>query len=449
LKIRMPATVKMVLDSLHAKGYEAYAVGGCVRDTILGRKPGDWDITTSALPQQVKAIFPKTVDTGIEHGTVTVLVGGGAHEVTTYRIDGEYRDCRHPEEVTFTASLAEDLKRRDFTINAMAYNDEEGLIDLYGGMDDLQKKMIRCVGDPMERFGEDALRILRAIRFSAQLSFNIDPETIAGIIRLAPNLEKISAERIATELLKLIESDHPEYLEVAYEAGVTKIILPEFDACMQTPQNCPYHMYDVGRHTLAAMKAVQATKVLRLTMLLHDIAKPKMRTTDEAGVDHFKKHPEVGAEMARQIMRRLKLDNDTIRQVHTLILYHDWRMEPSAKTVRRAVSVVGPDLFPLLIKVQTADAMAQSDYRRDETLVRIIRVSQIFDRIKSEGQCVTLKQLSINGKDLIALGVPAGPAIGEILQKALDTVLDDPEMNKKELLLKCLSGDIQNHTKSL
>lgn len=435
LKIRMPATVRGILDSLHAKGFEAYIVGGCVRDSVLGKRPHDWDITTSAKPGEVKAIFPRTVDTGIKHGTVTVLIGSRAHEVTTYRIDGEYQDGRHPERVTFTASLSEDLKRRDFTINAMAYNDEEGLIDPFDGMDDLQKKVIRCVGNAEDRFSEDALRILRAIRFSAQLGFGIDVGTITGIVKMAPNIARISAERICSELMKLITSDHPDYLKIAYEAGITRIILPEFDAMMKTPQNNPHHMYNVGEHTLASMKLIKNDPVLRLTMLLHDTGKPECRTTDENGTDHFYGHAEKSEQIAVKVMRRLKLDNDTISTVRTLVRYHDYRISPSEKQVRKLIHAVGKDLFPLLICVQEADTMAQSEYMRIEKLQKIMQVAQTAEKIFREDQCVSLKDLAINGNDLLAAGVPKGPEIGRKLNEALEDVLDCPEHNTKEYLM--------------
>ena len=437
MKIQMPASVKAVLDMLHTNGYEAYAVGGCVRDSILGRTPDDWDITTSALPEQVKAIFRKTVDTGIQHGTVTVLMGGGAHEVTTYRIDGEYRDGRHPEGVTFTRSLSEDLKRRDFTINAMAYNDREGLVDLHDGLADLTRKQIRCVGDPMERFSEDALRIMRAIRFSAQLNFRIEAETLNAVRTLAPTLAKISAERICTELLKLIRSGHPEYLELAYETGVTAVFLPEFDRTMVTPQNTPHHCYSVGRHILKSMQEVPADRVLRLTMLLHDIGKPDYRTTDETGRDHFKRHPEGSALLAKQILRRLKLDNDTIDRVTLLVLYHDWRVLPEKKAVRRAMARLGADIYPLLLKVQWADTLAQSEYRREEKLARIRENERLMQEILEEEDCISLKDLAVSGKDLIAAGIPAGPEIGRILQALLELVLEEPSRNRRDLLLSC------------
>ena len=312
MKIQLPEKVNTIIKTLQAHGYEAYAVGGCVRDSILGRIPDDWDITTSATPQETKALFHRTFDTGIEHGTITVLIEKDAFEVTTYRVDGEYEDSRHPKEVTFTRCLKEDLLRRDFTINAMAYNDTEGLVDIFGGIEDLEKKVIRCVGNARERFGEDALRIMRAVRFAAQLGFEIEEDTKAGIIELAPTLANISAERIQVELIKMMVSPNPTLLRKAYELGITKIILPEFDAMMETKQETPHHMYDVGEHTLKAIESVRADKVLRLTMLFHDIAKPKRKTVDEQGVAHFKMHDVEGAEMTKQILRRLKFDNDTM-----------------------------------------------------------------------------------------------------------------------------------------
>ena len=312
MKIELPRKVVLIIKNLQRHGYDAYAVGGCVRDSILNRKPEDWDITTSAKPEQVKRIFRRTVDTGIEHGTVTVLIGKDGFEVTTYRVDGLYEDGRHPKEVTFTSRLEEDLKRRDFTINAMAYNDDERLVDAFGGMRDLNYHLIRCVGDPKERFSEDALRILRAVRFSAQLAFPIEPETAEAIKSLAPNLEKISAERIQTELVKLVTSPHPDDLRIAYETGITKVILPEFDICMTTNQNHPHHCYTVGEHILHSMCEIRPDKVLRLAMLFHDIGKPDAITTDEHGINHFHGHPEISAAYAQKIMRRLKLDNKSI-----------------------------------------------------------------------------------------------------------------------------------------
>ena len=307
--LEIPKNAETILHILEKAGYEAYVVGGCVRDSILGRSPDDWDITTSAKPEQVKALFHRTVDTGLQHGTVTVLMEKEGYEVTTYRVDGEYEDGRHPKEVTFTASLKEDLKRRDFTINAMAYNPSSGLVDLFGGLEDIERRIIRCVGNPLERFTEDALRIMRAVRFSAQLGFAIEEETRKALKVLAPNLKHVSAERIQVELVKLLMSPHPDYLRVAYEAGITAEFLPEFDACMTTSQNTPHHCYTVGEHILHSLCHVRADKVLRITMLLHDIGKIAIpdavlnkpaRLTDEE-FEIMKKHTIWGREILSEL----------------------------------------------------------------------------------------------------------------------------------------------------
>lgn len=435
MNISIPNGAEQILCTLEENGFEAYVVGGCVRDSILGRTPDDWDITTSAQPYKIKSLFPRTVDTGIQHGTVTVLIGNESYEVTTYRVDGAYEDGRHPKEVAFTASLEEDLKRRDFTINAMAYHPQKGMVDLFGGMDDIRNHVIRCVGDPLERFGEDALRILRAIRFSAQLGFEIEPGTKKGISALAPKLSLISAERIQTELVKLLVSPHPDYLRVAYETGVTKRFLPEFDVCMTTPQNSQHHCYSVGEHILHSLLYVRADKVLRLTMLLHDIGKPLTRKTDEAGVDHFKMHAPEGEKVARRILRRLKFDNDTIGKVCRLVVCHDDRPKPDMREVRRAVNRIGEDLFPLYLEVQVADMKAQSLYRRDEKAERIHGVAACWECIVQERQCVSLKTLAVKGKDLMEIGFQPGPSLGEALNTLLDHVLEYPEDNRRETLL--------------
>lgn len=435
MKLIIPDKVAQILHTLEAAGYEAYAVGGCVRDSILGRTPDDWDITTSAKPKEVKALFRRTVDTGLQHGTVTVLMEKEGFEVTTYRVDGEYEDGRHPKEVTFTASLEEDLKRRDFTINAMAYNPSVGLVDLFGGIEDIQKKIIRCVGNPLERFTEDALRIMRAVRFSAQLGFNIEEGTRNALSVLAPNLKHVSAERIQTELVKLLVSPHPDYLRVAYQAGITKEFLPEFDACMMTEQNTPHHCCTVGEHTLRSLQNIHADKVLRLTMLLHDIGKPAVKTTDENGRDHFKMHGPQSEKMAKDILRRLKFDNDTLHKVCRLIKWHDYRPEAAPKAVRKAVNRIGEDLFPMYLEVQKADMLAQSNYRREEKAERISGVEKLYQEITARGECLSLKNLAVTGSDLIAAGHKPGKELGEILHALLEEVLEHPEKNTRETLL--------------
>lgn len=436
VSIRIPAGAMEVLKTLNGAGYEAYVVGGCVRDSILGREPQDWDVTTSARPEEVKALFRRTIDTGIQHGTVTVMVGKEGYEVTTYRIDGKYEDNRHPSEVIFTPSLEEDLKRRDFTINAMAYNDGEGLVDLFGGMEDVEKKMIRCVGDPKARFGEDALRMMRAVRFSAQLGYEIEEETKQAIRDLAPNLKYVSAERIHAELVKLLTSDHPDYLRTAYETGITRVVLPEFDVCMETPQNHPHHCFNVGEHTLEAMRQVPADKILRLTMLFHDIGKPRCVSVDEQGITHFHGHPQVSSQMTGEILRRLKFDNETIDLTCKLVKYHDYGndQEPDLRFVRRAVNRIGEEAFPAIFQVWRADVLAQSEYLREEKLARIDSWQELYGKIMAEHQCISLKDLALNGKDLISLGMQPGKAIGDCLQTLLEEVLDEPERNTKEYL---------------
>ena len=434
--IQLPEKVKYIIDTIMEAGYEAYAVGGCIRDSILGREPDDWDITTSASPYQVKELFPRTLDTGLKHGTVTVMMDKEGFEVTTYRIDGEYEDGRHPKEVTFTSNLIEDLKRRDFTINAMAYNEKNGLIDVFEGMEDIQRKVIRCVGSPMERFTEDALRMMRAVRFSAQLGYEIEDKTAEAIKALAPNLSKISAERIQVELVKLVTSPNPDFLKIAYETGITAVILPEFDVCMETMQNNPHHCYSVGEHTLKAMKAVSPDKYLRLALLFHDIGKPAKKITDEKGIDHFYGHPVLSEEMTGQILHRLKFDNDTIYIVKKLVLYHDYETEQTPKSVRRAMMKIGEDIFPLLFEVKYGDIAAQSEYKREKKLEKLQAVKEIYETVIKQQQCVSLKTLAVTGRDLMEQAdmVP-GKELGEMLKELLELVVEEPSLNEKEVLL--------------
>ena len=436
--IDLPHNVDKIITTLQENGYEAYAVGGCVRDSILGRVPGDWDITTSAMPEETKALFQKTFDTGIEHGTVTVLLEGEGYEVTTYRIDGEYEDGRHPKEVTFTRCLEEDLLRRDFTINAMAYNRKDGLVDLFGGIDDINRKIIRCVGDANARFSEDALRILRGIRFAAQLGFKIEEETRVGMKELAHTLKKISAERIQVELIKTLVSPNPSLLRDAYEMGITEQFLPEFDQMMVTEQENMHHKYTVGEHALCALENVRNDKVLRLTMLLHDVGKPFTKTMDENGVAHFYMHAVDGEKITKNVLKRLKFDNDTLNKVSKLVLYHDYRMPPTDKCVRRAVNRIGEELFPYYLEVCRADIFAQSDYEKEEKLLNLNNIEEIYREILEKNQCVSLKMLAVSGKDLIQAGMKPGKEIGEKLEEFLGIVLDNPELNTKEELLSRL-----------
>lgn len=441
MKIQLPEKVAFIINTIEAAGYEAYAVGGCVRDSILGRTPDDWDITTSAKPEEVKALFRRTIDTGLQHGTVTVMLDKDGYEVTTYRIDGAYEDSRHPKEVTFTANLVEDLKRRDFTINAMAYNESTGLVDVFGGLQDIEGKTIRCVGDARERFGEDALRIMRAVRFSAQLGYEIEEQTAVAIRELSDTLKNISAERIQVELVKLLVSPHPDYMRQAYEMGITKVILPEWDEAMVCGQNHPHHCYTVGEHTLHGLKEIEADKVYRLAMLFHDIGKPAAKKRGEDGFDHFHGHPKLGEEMTKVILRRLKFDNDTIYKVSKLVLYHDYGngVTPSPAIVRRAINKIGEDIFPMLFPVKKADMAAQSDYRREEKQLSLALWEQCYREIVRQQHCVSLKTLAVTGSDLIAVGMKPGRELGEVLQRLLEEVLENPDLNTKEYLLSRIS----------
>jgi len=441
MNIKIPKEVNYILETLFDAGYEAYIVGGCVRDSVLGKEPDDWDITTNALPLEVKSLFKRTVDTGLQHGTITVMRGSEGYEVTTYRTDGAYSDGRHPDKVTFVPSLEEDLKRRDFTINAMAYNDRSGLIDLFGGMQDLRDGIIRCVGNAEERFSEDALRMLRAVRFAAKLGYKLDPDVYSSIKKRSETLSVVSAERITTELIKLLTSDHPEMIRTAYETGLTAVFFPEFDKAMVTAQNHPHHMYNVGEHLIESVRLSKNDRIIRLTMLLHDIAKPETLTIDDEGITHFHGHAQLGAEMAEEILRRWKLDNDTIRRVCRLIRYHDLGkgIPCSPRAVRKGVRLMEED-FPLLLEVERADILAQSMFKRDEKLETLAQYSAGYETVLKENQCCSLKNLAVNGKDLVALGIDPGPGLGKVLGLLLDKVIDDPSLNEKETLLKIAGG---------
>lgn len=434
-KIVLSSEVKKIIDLLQNAGYEAYAVGGAVRDSLMGLEPTDWDITTSATPAQVKEIFKYTIDTGLAHGTVTVRMKGKSFEVTTYRIDGFYDDNRHPNTVEFTSDLAEDLRRRDFTINAMAYNERAGLIDIYGGRRDLELGIIRCVGEPQQRFTEDALRTLRAIRFVAKTGFRLHKDTASAIMEKAELLKYVSAERIRQELNAVITSKRPEVLILAHELGITKIVLPELDLMLETSQNNPHHFTDVGSHSLISMKYVSENPVLRWTMLLHDTGKPAARTVDAEGIEHFKGHSEKSLHIAKNVLSRLKFDNDTIKRVTRLVKYHDHRIQADKKFLRRLYNILEEDIY-LMFEVQRADVMAHTDYNLDSILERLNRSYRLFEEIVRDKDAVKLSDLEINGNDLIKAGVPKGKRVGEILSKLLEAVIECPGLNTKDELMK-------------
>lgn len=449
-RIVLPVAVKSIIHILEQAGFEAYAVGGCVRDSLMGREPEDWDITTSASPQEMKNLFTHTVDTGIAHGTVTILWNHIGYEVTTYRLDGEYEDHRHPKSVVFTKELAEDLRRRDFTINAMAYSERTGIVDLFGGREDLAKGIIRAVGNAMERFTEDALRIMRAVRFSAQLNFTIEEETLQAIKALAGDLRRVSAERVRTELTKLLLSEHPDRLLLLAETGISAVVLPEWDAMLATEQHNPYHCYDVGIHTLKALESVQKMpiyingdkhmrQILVYTMLLHDVAKPKCYSVDENGRSHFYGHQKYGAVQAKEILKRLKFDNETMDAVSKLVRHHDSRytvkLEEGDSGLRRLMNQVGSEWIEPLLAVQRGDVYGHKPELWEDMLQQVDRMEARYRYIMEQNQCVSMKQLAVGGKDLIAMGYQTGPKLGEVLNRLLGEVLEDPSANTREHLL--------------
>ena len=396
--IQLPEDVRTIIRKLTEYGYEAYAVGGCVRDSIIHRVPGDWDITTSAKPWEVKALFRRTIDTGIAHGTVTVMLGDSGYEVTTYRIDGEYEDSRHPKSVEFTALLSEDLCRRDFTINAMAYNEEEGLVDLFGGREDLEAGIIRCVGEARERFTEDALRMLRAVRFSAQLGYSIETKTCEAIRELAPAISKISKERIHTELNKILMSKHPEYLRVVKELGIAEVA---FKAAVQI---------DNFDEAMELLKIVPQEISYKYAAVLY-------------GVGH--------TEAARQL-RELKLDNNTIDLASALIRMHGMEVTEDVVTIRKQASQYGVLLYAKALEFEKLFYRVRNDTVNENT---IVKQQEIFEEILKRGDCLTIKELDVNGEDLMDNGVPQGTELGRILKEMLEDVLEHPENNKKEYLL--------------
>lgn len=406
VRIALPKDVKHIIDVLMENGYEAYAVGGCVRDSILGREPGDWDITTSALPMQVKGLFRRTVDTGIQHGTVTVMLGRNGYEVTTYRIDGKYEDSRHPESVEFTPKLEEDLKRRDFTINAMAYNDEHGIVDIFDGVGDLQRKIIRCVGNAHDRFDEDALRILRAVRFSAQLGFGIEENTAGAAKELAVNLKRISSERIHTEFNKMLKSPHPDYFSVADAIGIMEIVLPE------------YHVMSAEDKAFVGALAKECACLLpeRYAAMLFMSG----RYSEEGPAD-----------TAKRVLKRLKLDNDTINTASMLLRFGMLEITDDEPRIRHIIYETGDKNILRILDFRTAYEKCIGNDIAD-----VRRMYDICNMIFERGDCVSLKNLAITGKELIAMGVPAGRQMGEILNSLLMLVLDNPQLNDREQLSK-------------
>lgn len=427
MRIDIPEDAAAIIDVFEKNGYEAYVVGGCVRDCVIGRKPEDWDITTSARPEQIKQLFNRTIDTGIQHGTVTIRMGGCSYETTTFRIDGEYEDSRHPNKVEFTSLLSEDLKRRDFTINAMAYSKRTGLVDMFGGIDDLNRKIIRCVGNPHERFSEDALRTLRAVRFAGQLDFSIEENTLKAIADTASDIKNISAERIRVEITKLIMSDGSDRLMVARDAGLTKIFLPEWDEIACDPDKADRVIRTINEvNRLCADREERDHKILCFAVLL------------------------AGTHNAKEIMQRLKFDNYSINFVDSLTRYCNHDFDMTITEFRRFLSKAGVDIMELLYILREAHHRGFGDEYGGEDAGYMQSVDdmskKMFEKIIEDGDALTIRQLDITGNDLYDAGIPKGKIMGDILNALLDCVLETPSCNNREWLLKKALNFFQNPT---
>lgn len=424
------------LEVLNSKGHEAFCVGGCVRDTIMDIMPHDYDITTSASPDQTLECFSeyRCLTVGIKHGTVTVLINDEPIEITTYRIDGEYKDSRHPDQVLFTKELREDTSRRDFTVNAIAYSPKEGYIDYHNGIDDIKNKVIRCVGYPKKRFTEDALRILRALRFAATLGFEIEKNTAEAIHSLKHLLNNIAQERIYTEFTKLICGKDARRILTDFH-DVIEVFIPEIAPMVGFEQNNIHHCYDVYTHSLVALESITPTPLLRWTMLLHDIGKPHCYTEDERG-GHFYGHYKISADITRTILKRLKASRDMIEHTALLVYRHDALIPITEKSIRRILMKLGEEDTLLLFEINRADARAQAKHQIAERLERTDMLEAKTREILSKNECFSKKSLAVNGKDLIALGIPEGRAIGTIIDKLLAEVVDQKTDNKRQILIE-------------
>lgn len=437
--VHLPETVKEIIARLNARGHEAYAVGGCVRDSVMGVEPEDWDVTTSATPGEVKACFERVVETGAAHGTVTVNYGGMPVEVTTFRVDGAYSDSRHPDSVTFTRRLEDDLARRDFTINAMAFHPRSGIVDPFGGQGDIRRKCVRCVGDAHMRFEEDALRILRALRFASALGFTLDAGTAEALRLRRGSLTHIAAERVQSELNKLLCGKAVRPVMEAY-AGVIGVVLPEILPCVGFEQHSVYHCYDVYGHTLRALEQVDPQKKLRLAVLLHDIGKPASFTMGKDGRGHFYGHAHQSVALAQKILSRLKYDNATQNRVLTLVKYHDADIQPEKPSVKRWMRLIGAEAFEQTLEVMRADALAQQAQSGRKRLERIAQVKAACEAVLANGECYELSGLALKGGDLLEAGIAEGPALGGLLVGLLERVIDGELPNEREALLQAAKG---------
>lgn len=447
--LKIKEDVINILNQLETSGYKAYCVGGCVRDLLMGNIPKDWDICTSALPSEVANCFnsEKVLETGLKHGTVTLIYNEGLYEITTFRLDGNYTDSRHPDSVEFVLSLDEDLKRRDFTMNAMAYNPKHGLIDLFGGKNDIKNSIIKCVGNPKERFNEDALRILRALRFAARFNFDLDENTARAINKQKNLLNSIAYERIYSELEFILLADHAEGVLLNYKEVFAQI-MPEIEPAFNFNQHNPYHSYDVWTHIVKSVVAAPKDIVIKLTMLLHDVGKPQSFTMDENKQGHFYGHAKVSVNKAKDILERLRVSNKTKSEVLKLVEMHDVIINPSKRSVKRLLINMGEPLFRKLLVVKRCDAMAQNPSILKERLMLIDNIQEILETVLAEEQCLSLKDLKVNGNDIILLGVPKGKKIGDILKLLFSMVIEEQVENDKTKLLEKTQEIINTNNKT-
>ena len=437
MRINISNVAKYIIERLNAKGFQCYAVGGCIRDLIRGDVPYDYDFTTNASPDEIEDTFKdlQVYSIGKKFGTVCVMMGGFKYEITTYRIDGKYSDKRHPDEVIFSNDLKDDLSRRDFTINAAAYNPKSGLVDMYSSLSDIKAGLIRCVGDPYDRFDEDALRILRALRFASRYNYKIETKTSVAIHKSKNLLDNIAKERIASELTGILTGDGAEYVLMEYR-DVIGYIIPECREMFGYDQNSPHHCYDLWTHTVKAVAGVEKQESLKLAMLLHDIAKPQTRTIDDKGIAHYHGHPDISSYMSECILKNLKFSNDMIKEVKTLIKYHDIRFNGSNSNIRKVLRVTSPQIMEKIFLVQRADLSAQGDFKRHEKEQLLEKTQREFEYIIKTNECYSLKQLAINGNDLKSIGILKGEHIGQILDMCLTAVINGVQENKRKNLLE-------------
>ena len=446
--IKMPDRAEKIISTLLDNGFDAYIVGGCVRDSLLGIQPNDWDICTSAKPEEVKSCFAgnRIIETGLKHGTVTVVIGDDQYEVTTFRVDGDYSDCRRPDSVEFVGDIREDLARRDFTMNAMAYNGRDGLVDPFGGVESLHKRLVSCVGDPNDRFNEDALRILRALRFSSVFGFQIEDKTSDAIHKNAGLLNNISAERINVELCKLLSGKDVLRVLLNYP-DVISTIIPELKPCVGFEQHNKYHQYTVYDHIAHAVANYRGIDIMvRVALLLHDIGKPLCYTEDENG-GHFYGHDIPSSELAAQVLSRLRFDNESQRIITELVRYHDTAIEPTRRSVRRMLNKLGIDQFFRFMAVRLADIQAHTEGTQELRIINHNATLSLAWDIIRRNQCFTMKDLAVNGDDVMAFGIPEGKLVGKILKAALNAVIDGELPNDRAALLSFIRIEVSEWSK--